>query len=75
MFFTATGRIVAYLLVAGGVFRAGLGFALATWGTPALSARYFGSSGTGAAIDGGLIAIGLGVTLGVLTDISRSIKR
>lgn len=74
MFFTSIGRVVAYLMVVLGALRVLMGVMVASTGDVE-SARYLGSATTGEAIDRGLIAIGLGISLGVFTDISRSVRR
>ena len=79
MFFTRIGTLFAYIGFGVGILRVASGFLIAqgTFGTEsniAAAKRYFGTSTTGEAIDGGLIVIALSVALGILCEISRSCK-
>ncbi|MEK1890738.1 MAG: hypothetical protein AAAB35_24880 [Phyllobacterium sp.] len=73
MFFTKLGRIIAWLLVILGGIRASLGFVIAFGGNQAMAQRYLGSGTTGEAIDKGLLFILLGVAVGMIAEISRSV--
>lgn len=75
MFFTSVGRVLAFITVAFGGMRLVAGVVVAINGTPEAAARYLGSATSGAAIDQGIMTIGIGIALGILTDISRSLKR
>lgn len=74
MFFTRVGMIVAWLVCAFGVMRIApaLAVLLAPESFPN-SARFIGG-GTGEAIDKGLLAIVVGIALGVLVEISQSLR-
>jgi hypothetical protein len=76
MFFTTIGRIAAWLLLAVGVLRVGIGFQVASIADDAqraaATARYIGGGSSGEAIDGGFVIIGLAIALGVLCEISRN---
>lgn len=75
MLFTRLGQLVAWLAVLFGVLRAGMGFGIASSDNyQALAARYLGSS-TGEAINQGLVILVVGIGVGILTDISRSLQR
>lgn len=76
MFFTTIGRIAAWLLLAFGVLRIGIGFMVVSIADDAqraaATARYIGGGTSGEAIDGGFTVIGLAIALGVLCEISRN---
>lgn len=75
MFFTKIGKILAHLLFWLGLLRVGMGFLFAV-GTPDMennraAARHFlGAANTGEAINEGMIAILVGIALGILAEIS-----
>lgn len=73
MFFTKVGLVIAWLLVIAGVLRAGMGFYLAGENDPALISRYLGSHTTGEAIDRGILYVLIGVSVGIVAEISRSV--
>jgi len=78
--FTRIGRLVAYLAVALGALRIGLGFYVAlnteTLAANAeLSARYLAAASSGEAINEGLRLFVFGVFAGVAVEISTSLKR
>lgn len=75
MSFTSIGRILAFVLIAFGALRLIAGITAAVDGTPETAARYLGSATSGQAIDEALWVIGMGIALGVLTDISRAVKK
>ena len=75
MFFTAVGRVLASLMVFFGASRFGFGFYAAYTEDQAFAARYVGSASPGEAIDRGLLMLAAGIAFGVLTDISRSLRR
>ncbi|MER8368039.1 hypothetical protein [Mesorhizobium sp. M1378] len=72
MFFTKLGRVIAWLLVILGGFRAVLAFAIATT-DQTMGPRYLGSSSTGHAIDMSLLCVLIGVAVGMMAEISRSV--
>lgn len=77
MIYTRIAQIIAFLLVVSGALRVATGFivAYAYDGDPAAIARYLGSvQNIGEAIDQGMYAFAAGVALGVLTEISRSLR-
>ena len=74
MFFTKSGRVIAWLLVILGGFRALLGFVIAFGGDQAIAQRYLGSGSPGEAIDKGLLACLIGVGVGIMAEISRSVS-
>lgn len=74
MFFTRVGYVVAWLLVIGGGLRAAMGFMIAQSDDyQELAQRYLGSSTTGEAIDRGLLVFLIGVSVGMVAEISRSL--
>lgn len=73
MFFTKLARVIAWVFVILGGFRAVLAFTIAFTNNQALAPRYLGSSSTGEAIDKGLLYFLIGVAVGVVADISRSV--
>lgn len=73
MFFTRVGLIIAWLLVILGIARAAMGFYLANASDPALISRYLGSHTTGEAIDRGILYVLMGVSIGIVAEISRSV--
>ena len=73
MFFTKLGRVIAWLLVIVGSLRVAQGFAIAFTTGQAMAPRYLGSKTTGEAIDAGLLYILIGVVVGIVAEISRSI--
>lgn len=76
MFFTRTGRVLAWLAIAMGCFGIALALiALQTDDPSAFMAEYFGRKSTGTAIDQGIYTIIFGIVVGILTDISRSVAK
>lgn len=76
MFFTRAGRVVAWLALVLGVLRAAAGFGVGmSENYEALAARYLGSTTPGEAIDQGLMLLAFGIGLGVLTEISLSLRK
>ena len=75
MFFTKAGGVVAWIAFILGGLRAMMGFYVASSPHDPEVSRYLLGTSTGAAIDQGLYAMGLGIALGILTEISRSVAR
>jgi len=78
MLFTNLGRVVAFLALLSGILHVagGLMIAAGVLGPEqAALARYFGKSTTGAVIDRSLYAILFAIALGILTEISRSVRK
>jgi len=78
MLFTNLGRIVAFLALLSGIFWVAGGLMIATGALgpeQAVLARYFGKSTTGAVIDRGAYLILFAIALGILTEISRSVRK
>ncbi|MFA6155057.1 hypothetical protein [Mesorhizobium sp.] len=73
MFFTKFGLVIAWLLLTVGTFRVGTAFYIAYTMQTNMAPRYLGSKTTGEVIDAGLLYILIGVALGVLVEISRSL--
>ncbi|MER8970947.1 MULTISPECIES: hypothetical protein [unclassified Mesorhizobium] len=73
MFFTKLGRVIAWVLVILGGFRAVLAFTIAFTTDQTMAPRYLGSSSTGEAIDKGLLYFLVGVAVGMVAEISRSV--
>lgn len=73
------GSIVSWLAVALGAMRIAMGYLVASQSEAELrvemAARYFGSKTSGEAIDQGIIVFIFGVTLGVLVQIARGVRR
>lgn len=76
MFFTRTGRILAWLAIAMGCSMIAIAVtALQTDDPSAFMAEYFGRKSTGKVIDRGIYTIIFGIVVGILTDISRSVAK
>ena len=74
MFFTLLARIVAWLMTLLGVIHIVLGFSVVFGSTsPELITAYFGKS-VGDFIDQGVMFFAFGIIVGVLTDISKSVR-
>lgn len=73
MFFTKLGRVIAWLLVIVGSFRAVLAFAIAFTTGQNTSPMYLGSKTTGEVIDAGILYVLIGVVVGMVAEISRSV--
>lgn len=73
MFFTKMGRVIAWLLVIVGGSRAVLAFAIAFQTGQSMAPRYFGSKSTGEVIDAALLYVLIGVVVGIVAEISRSV--
>jgi len=74
MFFTRAGRIVAWLaIILGGIRIATAILVLMTDDPSAAAPMILGSKSIGQAINQGLYAAIIGIVVGVLTDISRSV--
>jgi hypothetical protein len=78
MMFTHFGRIVAFLALLLGIYYVAGGLMIvAGWLEPkeaALATFFPGKSTTGAVIDRGTYYIGLAIALGILTEISFSVR-
>lgn len=82
MFFTRFGRIIAWLAVILGVLQIGMGFVVgfmfAASDDPAAvvaaTQRYLGGTPSGESIDEGIFVIVVGVSIGILTEISRAVS-
>ena len=75
MFFTWFGTIVAWLALAFGGMRVGLGFYVASnLENPSFDASRYLSGTSGQAIDQGIYVILFAIALGTLTEISRSVR-
>ena len=75
MFFTMAGRIVAWLACVFGALQVIGGVYLAQFDNfRDLAMRYLGTPTTGKAIDQGVMLLVFGIGIGILTDISRSVK-
>lgn len=77
MFFTAVGKILAYLGFGFGVLRVGLGFQIASQSPDmeanvAAAREYLAAANTGEAINEGFTYILVSVALGILCEISRN---
>lgn len=70
MFFTKLGQVIAWLLVIVGGSQAMLAFAVAF---TTVAPRYFGTKPTGEAIDAGMLYVLIGVAVGIVAEISRSV--
>lgn len=73
MFFTKLGRVIAWLMVIVGSFRMVLALAIIFTTGQNMSPRYLGSKTTGEVIDASLLYILIGVAVGVVAEISRSV--
>jgi hypothetical protein len=78
MVFTNLGRVVAFILLLSGIFHIAGGLMIAAgWLTPeqaALAVFFPRRATTGAVIDRGLYAVLFGIALGILTEISYSLR-
>jgi uncharacterized membrane protein len=77
MFFTKLGTVAAWIMLAMGALRVATGVYVGTnLSTPGFDPAYFlGSTIPGHAIDWGVIVVLCGISLGVLTEISRSVRQ
>ncbi len=79
MFFTFCGRVVAVLAILAGVYAIGIGLWVATGGiTPeeANLAGYMPSTrSSGQQIDRGIYRVLFGIVLGILTEISYTLRK
>lgn len=73
MFFTNFARVIAWFLVLGGGLRAGVAFASILENNPYIATRYLGTDKAGEAADKGLLYLMVGVFIGVVAEISRSL--
>ncbi|KIN72482.1 hypothetical protein [Sulfitobacter guttiformis] len=71
--FTKSAFLLSYLIATLGIFRITTGFLVVN--SPDLSARYLGTTEPGSAIDGGIYYIIFAVGLGVIAEMSRSLKK
>jgi hypothetical protein len=78
MVFTNLGRIVAFLALLSGILWVAGGLMIATGALApeqAALATFFGKRSTGAVIDRGFYMILFSIALGILTEISRSVRK
>lgn len=79
MFFAHLARVVAFIVLLLGAFRAGMGFAIASGfiaPAEAALARYGGAGATtGGMIDAGLLAVAVAIALGTLAEIALALRR
>ncbi len=79
VFFTKLARIIAVIMLFACTFRLVLGFYVASIDDPveraAVAARYLGRFTSGEAIDRGFYGLILAVALGVLVEISSSLRK
>ena len=73
MIFTKLGLAIAWLLVVVSGLRVVAAFAIAYTGQTT-APRYFGSKTTGEVIDQGLFLLLIGVAVGIVAEISRSVS-
>jgi hypothetical protein len=73
MFFTKFGAIIAGLTVVCSLFQIVVGFAVAIFGSPEMAAGILGGRTTGRAINQGMLWLVVGLALGMLAEISRSV--
>ena len=77
MMFTHLGRIVAFFMLLMGIWYVAGGLMIATGALApeqAVLARYFNKPTTGAVIDRGIYVALLAIALGILTEISSSVR-
>lgn len=74
MIFTKLGLAIAWLLVILSSFRVAAAFAFAYTTGQATAPRYFGSKTTGEVIEQGLLLLLIGVAMGIVAEISRSVS-
>ena len=76
LFFTRLGTVAAWLALALGAMRIVAGIIVASSDNPEiLGPRYLGSSTSGQAIDQGIMVLLFAIALGMLAEISRSVRR
>lgn len=80
MFFTRIGTLIAWLALLLGAARVGVAVFIATQSqnaaeAAAFTARYFGSKTTGEVIDQSALVMALAVALGILAEMSWSVRR
>lgn len=75
MLFTKVGRVFAAVAVFFGCWRIAMGLAAGFTNNQALITRYVGSGTSGEVVDSGFMLLAAGVAFGVLTDISRSLRK
>ena len=73
MFFTKAGITVGWVVFVLGAMRVVMGIAIAYLGDQSLAPEYLGARTTGQAINQGQWAILVGIGLGILAEISRSV--
>ena len=74
MFFTRFGIVVAWIALVAGALRMATGL-YAVFNLDFDPSRYLGGATPGHAIDQGGVSMLIGLTLGILTEISRSVRR
>lgn len=76
MFYTRVGSFFAAAIFVLAIFQIVIGIGLATSeNSPEAIARLLGTRTTGQAIDRGIYGVILGVGLGILTEISKNVRR
>lgn len=79
MFFAHLARVVAFIVLLLGAFRAGMGFAIGSGfiaPAEAALARYGGAGATvGGMIDAGLLATAVAIAMGTLAEIALALRR
>jgi hypothetical protein len=77
MFFTRVGVVVAWLALLLGASRFAMGMLVAFKLYPAEfeASRYLGSTTPGEAVNQGLLVLLIAIALGILTEISRSLRK
>lgn len=79
MLFVRLGQIAAWLTLALGAIRTGMGVFVAIQDDAqvraAMTARYFSRASSGEAIDQGVWMMGFAIILGILAHIARSVDR
>lgn len=75
MFFTKLGGIIAWVAFVAGALRVAMGLKIALSDNHAELAPYLlGARTSGEAIDGGVTLLVFGIGLGILVEISRSVR-
>ena len=76
MFFTKSGAVVAWLLFVSSAIHIGFAFFFLTQNDPHALALYFFNDGTtGEMIDEATRGIGIAIVIGILVEISKSLRK